>query len=372
MVPMTEPVNTLETERLLLALCRRHMSVDEARRMPSLLGHEDQREALLRQADDHRVKGLVLRRLAQEGVLDRIPTEAAVAMRAELTRLERIALFWNAERDRVMSRLKKASVRAVMLKGAALRETVHQRPEERRVRDLDLLFDKNDVPCAMEVLKAAGYRSELADGVGEWFVAHHFHLELTHPAGFVVEVHWGLTRPAWPWQLDPARVLNRARPIPGNGAGLLAPSDEDMIVHLASQGIQDHFRQMRRLVDIDRIIALSPGLDWAYVWDSARAGQLEMVLSYVLHLCRTLLDTPVPEDFLAHLKPSRLAMAHLALTGPDTLVLDQRPNPRVLKVFLRFWMARRWRDRSRILAAPLLDASHKFQALHGREKADPP
>ncbi len=352
-----------ETDRVLLALCQRNRSADVLQAAAEACQVDWRREALLERAQDNRVTGLILKTLEVDGVLDRLPSEPAAELRAELKKLERVASFWSMERDRVRHLFARAGVTGVVLKGAALRETIYEHPVQRHVRDLDVLCPAEDVSGALEALQDAGYQLAVPADEVTWFTEHHFHIEVTHPTGFVVEVHWGLTRPGRPWQLDPARFLDRARSLPLEDAPMAVPSDEDMLIHLAAQGLEDQYRRLRRLVDIDRIVTANPDLDWTYVWSSARDGRLEMVVACALQLCHGLLGTEVPEDFRERLGLSRLAAAHLALLRPDARVLNPDPGSRARRLSVRFWSARRWRDRSRILAAPLVDPSRKIAAI---------
>src|SRR5262245_28771809 len=212
------------------------------------------RERFTQLAMRHGVHGLALSAIVRAPLIQSLSAEVRDEFTASFARLRRQAIVWDVERDRLLSSLERKGLIPVVLKGSALRETIYDQPAERSLSDLDLLFPDDQLESSMETLQANGYRSPSSAEVREAYRQHHFHYQLTHPGGFVVEVHWALCRPDLYFHLDHRAFLARAVERPRGSRPLLrVPSAEDMILHMASQNVEDAFARLRLIVDVDRI-----------------------------------------------------------------------------------------------------------------------
>jgi hypothetical protein len=181
---------------------------------------------------------------------------------------------------------------------------------------------------------------------------HHFHFPLAHPNGFVVEIHWALSRPAVGFHLDEraflGRALERTRP---EGVTLRVPSAEDMILHLATQNKEDAFGRFRRLVDLDRVVACTPGLDWAYLREAALRGGAQALLALSLRLVQLLLGTRLPTGFVESLALSRLCRLcrlNLTMLRPVRWVISEPARRHAVAAeVLLYWTTVGWRNRLR-------------------------
>ena len=297
----------------------------------------------------HGVHGLVLSAIVRAPLMQSLSAEVLEEFTVSFARLRRQAIVWDMERDRLLSLLARKGLIPVVLKGGALRETIYDQPAERSLGDLDLLFPDDQVESAIETLQANGYRSLPSDEVREAYRQHHFHFLLTHPGGFAVEVHWALSRPNGDFHLDSRAFLARAVERPRVSRPLLrVPSAEDMILHMASQNVEDGFARLRRVVDIDRVIASTPHLDWNYLRQAARHGEVQIFTAVALRLAQLLLGTPVPRGFVESLgvsRPTRLNLALFrAVPWMITLHDDRYASAEAL---LRLWTTVGWRKRLR-------------------------
>ncbi len=355
---------TTTPQRLVLALCRRNVSGLELGRKVSSLSDQRYGEAFISRAEAHHVLGLVLHTLEGAGLLAALPEAVSRGLRKRLRKLRRAAELWRMEQSRILRLLAGQRIDPVMLKGAVLRETVYRSPVARPIQDLDLLIPLEQLQAATEVLRSAGYRERFSPAESAWFLAHHYHRELHHPAGFAVELHWALTRPSRPWQLDEEAFVERSTPVKVDELVVRAPSREDMLLHLASQNLEDRFARLRRIVDLDRQIAVSGSLDWEYVFREARRGGLELVVSYSLQLARTLLGTDVPYAALNQIRGRRIARFHLALHRPIALMVDVAVERRGFRCrSLRMWLMVRRRDRARYLLSALVGPEQELARI---------
>lgn len=333
-------------ERLFVELCRRRPRAAEASESAAASG-PDAFRALSALAMRHAVHGLVLSRLSElrrEG-LDLPGTREEVD--EGLTLLRRQATFWDMEQDRVLAGLGRMGFRPLVLKGGALRRGFFT-PVERTMGDLDILVGPDEVDPVLEALSTLGYRSEYPEHARAEFRTHHQHDRVAHPRGFMVEVHWQLTRPHDPIRLDPDAFQDRAVTLKlADGSELRVPSPEDTLLHTVSQSEQDGVRGLRRLVDLDRLAA-APELDWDYVRSRARGLGLHGFLCVTLRLAHLLLDTAAPAELLEGRGLSPRERRMISVFRPVRRLLDEPGRGAVVDEHLfRLWCARPdHRDRS--------------------------
>jgi hypothetical protein len=298
------------------------------------------------------VLGLVLSRL--EGLLsdDLRSTPHVQALLKPLKVRRRLALLWDLERDRILEALRARAVNPLVLKGAALRLTTYRDPVERQFGDVDVLVDPGQLDATIDGFRDAGYELGSEREVAA-YRKHHFHFELHHPRGFAAEIHWGLFPPTSPFQLDSTAFLNRAQTIRRKGlVDVLTPSPEDMVLHLAGQNLENHFSELRRLVDLDRVVGGDTPLDWEYTIRAARSGGLQTVLALSLRLSKQLVGAMVPPEVIRSLHPPRHVVFHLRLLEPARALLTGYGQKRaVYGRLLTLWLTIRWRDRwSQVMA----------------------
>jgi hypothetical protein len=198
----------------------------------------------------------------------------------------------------------------------------------------------------LDSLLELGYESPYTEAARSGFRSHHHHERVTHPNGFHVEVHWGLTRPGAPMALDPARFLRRSRTVRGpGGRELRVPSPEDMVLHTVSQSQQGQVRELRRLVDLDRVIAAGT-VDWDDVRREATRARLFAALCVTHRLAALLLGTPVPADVQEGRDLPWSSRTGVALTRPVSRLLRERGRAQVPDDHLfRIWCLPTWRQR---------------------------
>lgn len=302
-------------------------------------------------ADAHGVLGLALATLDRVGALDDCP--AAPALRPMLHGLRRRAALLAFERDHVLRTLGAQGLDAVVLKGAGLAATVYATPVERNFGDIDLLLPPEALPVALDVLERAGYQSSNSAAVVAAYREHHFHVRVQRGLGIVVELHWGLIAPHEPYHLDQAAFLAESRiaqcrTTPSDHAlrastvvapRFRVPRPEHALMHVVVENVRDGFSRLTRLVDVDRIVAATPDMDWDYVQSLARDACVSPGLALALDMSRTLFGTEIPAHVFRALRPTRLVRFHLALLRPVPSLLRQRAKTRASwGTLLQFWL----------------------------------
>ena len=322
------------TERLLVSLAQRTDVRESPQDANAVLAEPTLRAIFFRLARELGVEGLVVKVLRDLNLAEQAKKE----LDQRLEQLRREALIWDLELERVLNLMGRRGVTPLLLKGSALKRRVYDESVERSMGDLDLLVEPEFIESSMTALTEGGY-SPLTDD-------HPFHHQLTHARGFIVELHWRVSDDESGLVLDEERILARAS-VDGRGnVPVRIPSQEDLLLHLVSQNEGDAIGLLRRIVDVDRIVAASPNFDWAYVTRSASAAELDVVLSVTMRLAQLLLRTDVPADIANGLRLPILSRINLAMLQPVRRVvsLPSARRPADIEAF-RFWCAQTWRGR---------------------------
>ena len=359
-------------ERLVVELCRRASAFHSEEISLEPLRSPEVADQVIALGQRHNVLGLILVRLQELLPEEFLPVELRSRLFAPLSQSRRQAVLWDMEQRRVLTLLAGDGIHPVLLKGGALRATVYGTPVERSMGDIDLLVEREEVEGLITALGKVGYGSKYPEGAREGFGEHHYHYKVTHSNGFVVEVHWGLTRPGSVFRLDPALFLERARLLDRPGwPSVRIPSYEDMLLHSVSQSQVDGIQRLRRIVDLDRIIAAGD-VDWNDVRVRAQKARLSSVLAVTARLANITMGTPIPAPILRGEEVGRLARVALGAMRPLTrLVREPSMAHATSEVLFLVWCTPSWRARMKMLAARLSGVGDPLQWIwdweQGRE-----
>ena len=301
-----------------------------------MLENAGARDRFVRVASAHGVLGLVLCAVQRAGRPEQRPLPGA--LRETLDALRRHAAIVQLERDRILAILRRAGLDAVVLKGAGLAQTVYAEAAERPISDLDLLLPPEHIDDAIAALSAEGYRPPESSAVTAAYRAHHFHVRVQRPSELLVELHWGLTQRRERERLDAAAFLAESVAV-ADEPPYRVPRAELALLHMVVEQVRDGFSRLLAVVDVDRIVAATPDLNWRYLVAQARAGHIERALALALALSRALLGTAVPDDVRRQLRPVAAARWHLGVLSPVRSLLTQRGQTsaswaRLLRVWL--------------------------------------
>ena len=209
-------------------------------------------------------------------------------------------------------------IRLLVLKGAALAQTVYEDPALRFMGDLDVAVPAPQAETALAELQAAGYtlHQEQALGQPDRAAMQEFgwHLRLTKwvlGQQIELEFHWPLRQSVLVSQvahLDLGHIWSTAVPLDLD-ANLWQPAPPAMLLHLCLHtGLQHRFSDLglRHYLDIDRLVSHhqhEPDFWPAFVRlaQSARAAQVSY---FCLWLTQTLLGCQMPASVLRQLAPA--------------------------------------------------------------------
>ncbi len=222
---------------------------------------------------------------------DRVPEDALAAFRAARRRQADRSARLLAALGRIVAALREARVPCIALKGLGLGARFYGGLDRRATRDLDLLVAEGDVRAAERALAALGFRR--ASIVPSRRLAMTFTHAFDYQGGGVtVDLHWTIARhPSYRFDLGGLRGRRESRAI--GDVVVDQPSDEDALALGALAAFRDVQRgalRARALVDLYRIAAACPQLDWDAFLARRRAEGTYRITVNVLALLLHALD----------------------------------------------------------------------------------
>lgn len=265
----------------------------------------------LRVADWHRLSPVLHSYLRTR---DGVPGAVRHALeRAYLANSAR-TLFIRATRERVVDALAAAEVPVMLLKGAALVETVYADPGVREMLDIDLLVPADRMETATAALAPLGYRPapDSEETSTELTPETHHDAPLVGDEQLVaVELHRHVVLRDEGSSFDIAGFWQRARS--SEDKHHLLPAPEDLLLHVCLHFTRNRlggsYRRrhtggaLAQVGDIARIVECQP-VDWDRLAGCATAYGLGTRVFLALFAARTL-GVAVPESALAALRPPR-------------------------------------------------------------------
>jgi hypothetical protein len=262
-------------------------------------------DRLVDMAQWHRLSPLLWRYL-------RADDHAAYVPHGVLEQLHRMAaattarnLSLQAALDQVVTALADLSIPAMLLKGAALIESVYPDIGLRPMGDLDILVPRSSIEDAHRAVEALGYvvwGVRLSRHDASQLARHHHHYPLER-GSVTVELHHHITS-ATP-EFDITGFWERAVAGPGPVPHLL-PSPEDLFLHGAVHFSVDRIARLGsglgQLADLAWIAAQQP-IDWDAVTTRARDYGVGDQLFLALLAGQVLLGELAPTDAVAAVQP---------------------------------------------------------------------
>lgn len=328
--------------KLLLACARTNVCAEHLQRVEDLADSGLDWGHVANTACAHGIAPLIYHSLHRSGVASLLPPAAAEKLRnSYYGNAARNALLYN-ELWEVLTALRKQRADVIVLKGAALAESVYPNRALRPMSDIDLLVRKEKVAEAQDRLIELGYR--LQEG------GDHYHFVFTKRSAVSVEIHWHIQRPTAPFKIDIDDLWERAQPASVAGVDALVFSPEDLLLHLCQHACKHElFGGIRPLCDIAQAVSFyADQIDWKKVAALSTEWQMNPPLHLVLRLAGELLDAPVPESFLQAIKPVDFN-AEVIRWARKRLLAHGESSPVFPDLLQLFWKGRCFKERLAVL-----------------------
>jgi len=247
----------------------------------------------------------------------------------------------------VLQACQRQGMEVIVLKGAALAETVYPNRAVRPMGDIDFLVRPEMLEAVDDALTALGYRFVGHGRPKAYWRAQYYELTFepppAAPLAVPIEVHWALERASRSFRIDHDGLWQRAIPatIAGIETHILAPEDQllHLCIHLckhAGSPAIDGGRSWRLRAFCDLVAVLchaGPTLDWEALVHRAQAWGVASYLYVPLALTCELSGLGVPTSALAALQPPGFD-ARLLRWARDELLED--PGP-LFPALLQLW-----------------------------------
>ena len=306
-------------------------------------------EGLLLQAARDGTVALTDMQLAAVGAVHRREME-------QVLRLERVALD-------VTRRLADHGIRAVVLKGVALANSIYRDPSIRSFADVDVLIEPGRFGATIDVLVSRGGFRELPEvrpGFDERF-AKDVPLSVD---GMAVDLHRTLIRGPFGVRIPVAALLAASRPLElGDGAlHVLAPSDAYVFAALTAGAadVPARLLTLRDLLELER----APGFDVDAVLRAARRWAVEAALARAIVVLDATLRPDQPPALLPWARTFRPRALDRFYMGCYTSSARSYRSTMATLVALD-----RWSDRGR-LAWAMLVPQRSYRDARGWSLAD--
>ena len=284
-------------------------------------------EIVLHLAQSHRVTGLLGRHLSARAWKD-VPPATVQWLQNYFQKATLQSAALKGELARVCAVLESAQIPVVSFKGPTLGLAVYGNNVVRPSSDLDLLVRRDDVLRAREALERAGYEPEVelsqtqmqinlrVDSVFNFFRPAPPALEPLFPRGLAVELHWAITSPCLPFDLNFGSVESRLNwlelpGVPAENARVRALGSEDLLLILCVHGAKHLWERLIWLCDLAQLIESTPDLNWDAVLEGARARGVQRMTALGLILARDVMGAVLPrrvEDWIST-QPQTLRLA---------------------------------------------------------------
>ena len=290
---------------------------------------------MIQAADDEGVTALLWESLSSVEVGDGdaiLRNEITPSVRGAATR----ELLVQMELRRVLDRLAREHVRALVIKGTALAYTVYGSAWHRPRTDTDLLIDPNETEKAIRVLESCSYARSDAVTAGT-LVTHQAAFERVddHGLSHVIDLHWRLVNPQVLANVLPFEYLwQHAQPVAALGPDARTPRAVDAVLVASIHRLAHHQGQDRLiwLYDLHLLTTRFTDADWSELADAAcRFGVAGLCLDG-LRQARTRTGTRIPprvEELWQATAPTE--RSHVYVSGPvlkrDVLASDLAELP---------------------------------------------
>lgn len=228
-------------------------------------------EALRRWVEAHGLEGLFHRARDEGGRLEKVLAGwRQKAMGQLLANLRALRAT-----SRLFVLLEAARIEAAAMRGVVLAHRDYASPEERSMRDVDLLLHPASRPAVLEVLHRAGHAP------GERLRSQ----DVVRIDGVVMELHWSLlTAKRYRGCVDAAQWLHSRRPFRTPEGRLYTLSAEYELIGLILHAFVHHELSIfKQLLDI-ALFMTRPDLDWGLMAAWCRRARVGRMFALSLHL----------------------------------------------------------------------------------------
>jgi hypothetical protein len=271
----------------------------------------------------------------------------------------------------LIRKLKEEKVPVIILKGAALCETIYPHTGIRTFCDLDILIHKKDIPKVIETLKQLDY------SISHTHAQHHFSAFQKSARTLPLEVHWNLVNDASPFQkyafkLSMDKLWQEALPLELSGTDALWLSPEHQLISLSVHMLKEGYSHRKWLLDIYYLLEFyKEKMDWQKLLDDCREFHTTRPVYYALSTLDEVFHMAEMNEgwlnrkVLQELRPRRMSWIEKSIF--DRLLKNKPLNSYFYRFFLYVFAIERLTDKMKALWS-LLKYSFQLPYFKLKEK----
>ncbi len=300
-----------EEEKIVIEICR--AEIDPGYEFPEKLVDNADWEKIITYSANNGLNNLVYNFLTKhKNLLDKVPGNNTEKLKhgyyGSLTKNARIL----KELGDILKVFALKGLDVILLKGAALIETVYKNPALRAMSDVDILIRVTDFKKIDECLSSCGY--ELLEKIDDIpVVVPYLNTYTYHKEGgsIIFHLHWHFINSTIPthsyiFNVDMNKVWEEALSLEMAEAGCLVLAPHHLLMHLSEHGlrVRHSFDRLILLVDIAKVIfEYDSEIDWEKIVRQSNSFNLNRMVYYSLYLCREYFNIGPPEYVMENLRP---------------------------------------------------------------------
>jgi hypothetical protein len=282
----------------------------------------------------HRLGPIVHYLHAQGNVLPKPPAWASEWLAQQQQQAVTRSLVIRGHLRQTLAALNQRGIVPIVLKGAPLASRLYPVPYLRVSRDIDILVRPDELPAALQTVRAVGFMPTAGPDLALAYENYHHHL-VPHAhaqTGCMIELHRALVRPDRPYRLDTEVMRARAIPvsIEGQRAMLLSPEDEliYLCVHFLSDRLTPLPGALLQVCDLALFLKREyERLDWTAMAAIVKQQSLEFPVYAALDVVRNITGIGAPEAFRQAIRPVDFDDIHSVLFVNDRVIHSGKGAP---------------------------------------------
>lgn len=341
-----------------LGLCRRDSSsLAQESLQPAAEGFDW--EGVLKYASRHRLGPTIywkLRGFGFPGVPEPVIAELEGTFRSTVgTNLAFARLI-----VRLLDRLEGAGVQVIALKGPVAAYVHHGNLAARQFGDLDLLVPLGHAQAALAELRALGFAPEVPLGERHFCVLLRTRREvnLRHPNGWVVDLHWDSLGSHLSWCAEEA-LWQRSVEVDFEGRRVRTLGRVDLAAYYGLKAAEDGWRAAYQLLDASRAFEVLGEEEWDHLVLSVDLGGKWRAVATSVLFAHELLGVAVPCRVLDEAERRRDVRKLAARAAPRLLRPESRGLSLPLRVMEQMQCLERWRDKVSLVRTVAITPSER-------------
>jgi len=296
--------------QLLIATACIQIDADRKTEISRLVKTDIDWDTLISQSMIHGTAGLLLRHLSSLQPEAGVPKDVIGRLSVFYLNITAANLKQMAEFQKAADAFAEAGVELMLLKGAALAESLYGDIGLRPMSDVDVIIGEENWPKVCKVLKDLKYQpveqdfSPLPPKLTRYDVQAH--VQCVSPVDTCLEFQFDLFTMGI-GMLDMEGVWERSRQVVISGRAVHVPGREDQLLHLLVHANRHGCARLKWLVDIAEYVRQDEVVDWNLLERIARREKVTAVIYMTIRHIERLLDVKLaPEAAMKRMKPRKL------------------------------------------------------------------